>query len=170
MLCLFDSGSNWWIHVSCIITKRCRNPSGFSRCLARRPSQHVTLILFWSGVNMRGTHLADTLCRPNFSVSMAWIRVDEMPVTSSKYRMVRRRSAMTRSWILLIFSGVLTSTGLPLRAPSSQDSLPHPNSRHYFLTVLYDGADSSNVFCRSVWISVGVIFFILRYLITAQTS
>ena len=74
------------------------------------------------------------------------------------------------AWILLTFSGVLTSTGLPLRAPSSQDSLPHPNSRHHFLTVLYDGADSPNVFCKSVWISVGVIFFIFRYLITVRTS
>ena len=68
-----------------------------------------------------------------------------------------RRSSKISSWICSIISGVVTILDRPGRRASLVEKSPRLNWATQFLTVAYDGACSSNVSVRIVWISFSAL-------------
>ena len=70
-----------------------------------------SLLLFWSSVNILGTHLAETLDIPKMSVRIDWTAPKLMPTSLAISRRFRLLSHMTRLCTTSTFSSVVASLG-----------------------------------------------------------
>ena len=88
LLCIFYSGSEWWTHVpSWVTTRSIKRPGSSSQEILEISSR----VLFWSSVNIRGTHLAET-----FDIPKILVRID-----STAPKLMPTSLAMLRRWPLL---------------------------------------------------------------------
>ena len=112
---LFDSGVNWWIHVSFIVMYR-RKQSFLLRVSSfKQRSKSWIRCCFCSTVSKRGTHLEYNYLTHKFScTTLNTVPLDIFRMSAISCNFTFRSDKMIFR-ILFVFSGVATSVGRPGR-------------------------------------------------------
>jgi len=108
-----------------------------------RRTRHTFLrFSFCSLVRIFGTNLAQIFCMLSYKVKISWTVWQLKFNTQLIILTVKRRSDLTRSLILVIFSSVFDVQGLPERGSSSTHSRPSKNALCHLKTCVLDTACS----------------------------
>ena len=127
MLCIFDSASKWWTHVSSWVTTQSTKSPGSSSYRDRRYLEISSRDRFGSSVNI--------LSRP-WAYSRYLLELFALPKNLCPLRWLYFASLaschIARLWTISTFSSVVASLGRPDLASSSMLSLPRLNSAAHF--------------------------------------
>ena len=136
-----------------MVTNRNRKSFGSCRKNSKSCSDDCHHWSFWSVFRHFGTHFAESFHMSKFSWMMDPTCSQEMPRCSAINLAEIRWSSKISSWIWSIISRVVTVLGHPGQVEKS----PRLNWATQCLTVAYNGACSSIVSVRMVWISFSTL-------------
>ena len=108
-----DSGVQWWIHVSSMVTNRYKSTFVLRLKQDKFCSEVVTRMRFWSIGSNRGTHLAQSFLIHKCVCKTFTTHSFKMNMISATSRTFTFWSFKKISWVLLIFSDVITSFRRP---------------------------------------------------------